>query len=60
MEVEACGDGFQALERWPAAKPDVVLLDLTLPGLDGLEVLARARRAGWTTPVLILLSLIHI
>jgi len=54
MEVEACGDGFQALERWPAAKPDVVLLDLTLPGLDGLEVLARARRAGWTTPVLIL------
>ncbi len=54
MAVEACADGLQALERWPALAPDVVLLDLTLPGLDGLELLARARRAGWATPVLIL------
>jgi two-component system response regulator TctD len=41
------------LSRWPAFQPDVVLLDLTLPGLDGLQVLARARK-GWATPVLIL------
>jgi len=32
----------------------VVLLDLSLPGLDGLDVLARARAAGLATPVLIL------
>ena len=54
MEVTGCSDGLQALERWRAAPPDVVLLDLTLPGLDGLEVLARARRGGLATPVLIL------
>jgi two-component system response regulator TctD len=54
MAVEVCGDGRQALERWKAAPPDVVLLDLTLPGMDGLLVLQEARRGGLTTPVLIL------
>ena len=54
LEVTGCNDGQQALDRWHAAPPDVVLLDLTLPGMDGLDVLARARRGGLTTPVLIL------
>ena len=54
MQVVACGDGARALDRWQASLPDVVLLDLSLPGLDGLEVLSRARAAGLTTPVLIL------
>ena len=54
MQVVACGDGARALDRWHACVPDVVLLDLSLPGLDGLEVLAQARAAGLTTPVLIL------
>jgi len=54
METTACGDGLQALASWRAARPDVVLLDLTLPGLDGLQVLEQARREGLTTPVLIL------
>lgn len=54
MEVEVCGDGREALQRWQAAPPDVVLLDLTLPGMDGLKVLEEARRGGLKTPVLIL------
>ena len=54
MRVLTCGDGARALDRWQASLPDVVLLDLSLPGLDGLEVLSRARQAGLTTPVLIL------
>ncbi len=54
MQVVACGDGARALDRWRASLPDVVLLDLSLPGLDGLQVLAQARAAGLTTPVLIL------
>lgn len=54
MDVHACGDGRQALLRWTAAPPDVVVLDLTLPGLDGLQVLQQARASGLTTPVLIL------
>ena len=52
--VEVCGDGQQALRRWRESPPDVVLLDLSLPGLDGLQVLDRARGGGLLTPVLIL------
>jgi two-component system, OmpR family, response regulator TctD len=54
LQVTVCGDGARALDRWRAAVPDVVLLDLSLPGLDGLQVLARARAEGLRTPVLIL------
>jgi two-component system response regulator TctD len=54
MDVTCCGDGRQALAAWQGSHPDVVMLDLTLPGLDGLQVLEQARRAGLTTPVLIL------
>jgi two-component system response regulator TctD len=54
MEVELCGDGRAALGRWKASPPDVVMLDLTLPGMDGLLVLEEARRSGLATPVLIL------
>lgn len=53
VQVVVCGDGARALDRWRAAVPDVVLLDLTLPGLDGLQVLAAARAEGLDTPVLI-------
>jgi two-component system response regulator TctD len=54
MQVELCSDGREALARWQQAPPDVVMLDLTLPGMDGLLVLQEARRAGLKTPVLIL------
>lgn len=54
MRVSTCSDGARALERWQAAMPDVVLLDLSLPGLDGLKVLERARAEGLTTPVIVL------
>lgn len=54
MEVFACTDGRLALAQWAAVVPDVVVLDLSLPGLDGLQVLAQARRQGLSTPVLIL------
>jgi two-component system, OmpR family, response regulator TctD len=54
VQVVLCGDGARALDRWRASLPDVVLLDLSLPGLDGLAVLAAARAEGLATPVLIL------
>jgi two-component system, OmpR family, response regulator TctD len=54
MQVDSCGDGARALAAWRAAEPDVVVLDLTLPGLDGLDVLEQARLSGMATPVLIL------
>jgi two-component system response regulator TctD len=54
IQVVGCSDGALALERWRASVPDVVLLDLSLPGVDGLDVLARGREEGLKTPVLIL------
>ena len=54
IQVVLCADGARALDRWRASVPDVVVLDLTLPGLDGLQVLTQARAEGLRTPVLIL------
>jgi two-component system response regulator TctD len=54
MAITSCADGAQALARWRETAPDVVLLDLTLPGMDGLDVLEKARRDGLRTPVLVL------
>ena len=54
MEVTAAGDGRSALSQWAARQPDAVILDLTLPGLDGLQLLQQARSRGLRTPVLIL------
>jgi two-component system response regulator TctD len=54
MRITSCADGVQALGRWREVAPDVVLLDLSLPGMDGLDVLERARREGLRTPVLVL------
>jgi len=52
LVIEA-NDGPQALRRWKADRPDLVVLDLGLPSLDGLEVL-RQIRAEDDTPVLVL------
>ena len=41
-----CDDGARAPDRCHASQPDVVLLDLNLPGLDGLQVLSQARAPG--------------
>ena len=54
IKVFACMDGRLALAQWAAVQPDVVVLDLSLPGLDGLQVLEQARRQGLAAPVLIL------
>ncbi len=54
MRVDICSDGTIAIDIWKSLQPDVVVLDLSLPGKDGLEVLQQARKAGLGTPVLIL------
>jgi len=52
VTVEA--DGGRALQRILSAAFDVIILDIMLPGMNGLEVLRRARSGGVTTPVLLL------
>ena len=54
FEVEECADGSAALERAAAGGLDAMLLDLMLPGIDGLEVLRRLRERRDDLPVLIL------
>jgi DNA-binding response OmpR family regulator len=51
--VAEASDGAQALRRWRADRPDLVILDLGLPQLDGFEVL-RQIRGDAETPVLVL------
>jgi len=51
--VEAVGDGRAALESARTLKPDLIILDIMLPGLDGFEV-ARILRKEMTTPILML------
>ncbi len=53
FRVEQARTGRRALELWRAAKPDLILLDLMLPELDGLEV-ARRVRAESDTPIIML------
>ena len=53
-EVQVAEDGEQALEQVVRAIPDAVVLDVGLPGIDGLEVCRRLRRLGNRVPILIL------
>ena len=53
VEAEA-GDGKVALELVRRLEPDVLLLDITLPGLNGLEVAARIKKLGLATRILML------
>jgi two-component system OmpR family response regulator len=52
--VEVSNDGIEADLFLTTAQYDLVVLDLNLPSLDGMEVLKRFRRAGKATPILIL------
>jgi two-component system response regulator MprA len=54
-DIDLADDGRQALERLEAeAQPDAVILDVLMPGIDGLEVCRTLRREGSRLPVLML------
>ena len=52
--VDMVHNGLDALEYMLSVSYDTVVLDIMMPGLDGLEVLKRARERGITAPVLFL------
>ena len=43
-DVDVAGDGESGLQKLAASAPDVVLLDMRMPGIDGLEVMRRMKR----------------
>ncbi len=52
--VSQAANGETGLEQARSAKPDLIVLDLMLPGLDGLEVFRRLRHEGLSVPVIML------
>jgi two-component system response regulator MprA len=53
-EVELAADGLQALEAIARQRPDLAVLDVMMPRLDGLEACRRLRSAGEDLPILVL------
>ncbi len=54
MQVSCASTATEALSLWKSGRPDVVVLDLTLPDGDGLNVVSQIRQEGMSTPVLVL------
>ncbi len=53
-DTELAADGLAALEQVEAVHPDVIVLDVLMPRMDGLTTARRLRAAGVTTPILML------
>jgi DNA-binding response OmpR family regulator len=54
FSVVVASDGEEALARLPAVNPDLVVLDVLLPGMDGREVLRRVRHERRQVPIILL------
>lgn len=52
--IDICTDGIDGLHMAKSTPYDLVILDLTLPDIDGLDILTQLRQSGKITPVLIL------
>ncbi|MGZ8562249.1 MAG: response regulator transcription factor [Candidatus Limnocylindria bacterium] len=51
--IDEAADGASAMRRWELHRPDIVLLDLGLPDIDGIQIVRRIRKEA-TTPIVIL------
>jgi len=54
--VEQVGNGAEAVRSWACIQPDLVILDLIIPGLDGLGVLEQMRRPQAAKPGIIVIT----
>lgn len=51
-EIASGGSGGDALELVESSHPDLILLDVGLPEMDGFEICRRLRRQGWVMPII--------
>ncbi len=58
-EVSSYPDGESALEAFKKEKPDLVVLDITMPGMSGLEVVGKMKEMAPDTPVIISTAYTH-
>jgi DNA-binding response OmpR family regulator len=56
FDVAIAGDGNEGLRRASAEKWDLIVLDLRLPGIDGLEICRRVRQSSLSTPIMMVTS----
>lgn len=59
-DVHAVSDGAQALEALMTTEPEVIVLDVMMPGVDGLAACRRIREKGIRTPVLMLTARVDV
>ncbi|MFH1578487.1 MAG: response regulator, partial [Candidatus Omnitrophota bacterium] len=57
-EVKTANDGLTALEAAKGFNPNLILLDVNMPGIDGIETLKRLREFDKETPVIIITAFI--
>ena len=55
-DVATANDGYEAIELAPTYKPEVILLDIGLPGIDGYEVARRLRSQGFSKSLMVAVS----
>lgn len=55
--VSSCEDGTSGYETALSIEPDLILLDVMLPGMNGFEVAAKLRKEGFRSPILMLTAL---
>ncbi|MBD2757685.1 response regulator [Spirosoma validum] len=53
-DVQTCLNGQQALERTQSWRPQAILLDISMPGMDGFETIRRLREHPWGQEVVII------
>jgi CheY-like chemotaxis protein len=52
-EVELAADGMEALRKMEQVRPDLMTIDLRMPGMDGIELLGRVRAVHRDLPIII-------
>jgi CheY-like chemotaxis protein len=59
IQVIEAGDGAEALDILESSKPDLIILDLLMPVMDGIETLQQIRNRGYNYHILVLTADIH-